>query len=291
MEHGKIVMKTKSRIIRKRFGRFYIVCLLLALPHLVFFERAFADSGQKADSLDIKVPLDKVIDIGGEYGRYTNGYGETNAQFLRFSLSKPYAYTWRIETGRAERFGDRGFGFGTSYTRYLPDGLSFMLGFSTGTGDFIFPEYRVDLGIGRAFLAKDNLLATFGYFRSQSKVENRSDGIGLELTWYTSDHWILGAVGRHEIGQPGDTKSTAGGFSITYMIYRKFYLGIGAEYGDVSYIIVGPSSSLVDYKSAAYKLYWTQYVTPSAGFNLRLDYEDTTFYELRGVSFGIFKEW
>ena len=250
-----------------------------------------AAQDEAGDSVIVITPLDKFTEIGGEYGKYTNGYGESNAQFLRMSLSKPYDYTWRVETGRVERFGDDGFGLGVSYTKYFNDGMSFLIGLSSGTGDYIFPEYRIDAALGRSFLQKDNLIATLGYTHEQSKGENRSDGVGLDLTWYLNDHWITGVFGRQVYGYPGSTTSTTGGAGLTYLIYRKFYLAGSVEYGDISYVLTGPGSALVDYKSTMYKLYSTYYITPSLGLNLRLDYENTTFWELRGISLSVFKEW
>jgi YaiO family outer membrane protein len=274
----------------KYVGICFVICLLLLPVYPAGANQADATDQEGVNVADDS-PLEKVVEVGGEYGSYSNGYGDANSQFLRFSLTRPSTYTWRVETGRVKRFNDTGFGYGLSYTRYFKDGLSFLIGVSSGTGEFIFPDYRIDLAVGRAFLAQDNLIATLGYTHIRSKSENRSNGVGLELTWYVNDHWILGAFGRQEYGHPGSTTSTSGGMGITYLIYKKFYLGGAVEFGDISYLLVGPGTALVDYNSVAYKLYSTYYVTPSAGFNLRLDYEDTDFYDMHGFSFSVFKEW
>ncbi len=247
--------------------------------------------GQETGDQTPKDPLTRVVEVGGEYGHYWDDLGNANSQFLRFSMAKPNVYAWRFETGRVYRFEDEGYNVGASYTRHLPDAVSLSLGISTGTGDVVSPEYRVDVSIGRAFLKEDNLLASIGYTRTQSKVENRSDGFGLGLTHYVDDHWILGASGRYDIGQPGETISTSGGLGVTYGVYRKRYLGAAIEFGDVSYLLVGAGEALVDYSSTSCKVYFSHYQTPTGGIHLRLDYEHTSFYELVGGSLTLFKEW
>ena len=268
------------------FGTFLIASFLLVAAGV--FE---SSCGQEKEDQTPENPLTRVIEVGGDYGRYSDDMGSANSQFLRFSITKPDVYTWRFVTGRAYRFKDEGYDIGASYTRYLPDGVSLSLGFSTGTGEVISPDYRVDASIGMAFLKKDNLLASVGYTRTQSKAENRSDGFGLGLTYHVDDHWILGASGRYDIGQPGETVSTSGGLGITYGVYRKRYIGAAIEFGDVSYLLVGPGEALVDYNSTTYKLYFSHYQTPSVGFHLRLDYERNSSYELVGGSITLFKEW
>jgi hypothetical protein len=68
-------------------------------------------------------------------------------------------------------------------------------------------------------------------------------------------------------------------------------VGSTVEFGDISYLLVGPGTALIDYNSVTYKLYSTYYVTPGFGFNLRLDYEHTDFYDMEGGSLSVFKEW
>lgn len=275
-----------------KYGRKFLLGSFLLPSLFLVAAGAFEfSSGQQIQDQTLENPLTRIIEVGGDYGRYSDDLGSGNSQFVRFSISKPDVYTWRFITGRAYRFQDEGYDIGASYTRYLPDGINLSLGFSAGTGEVISPEYRVDISIGMAFLKKDNLLASVGYTRTQSKAENRSDGLGLGLTYYVDDHWILGASGRYDIGQPGETVSTSGGLGITYGVYRKRYIGAAIEFGDVSYLLVGPSEALVDYNSTAYKLYFSHYQTPSVGLHLRLDYENTSYYELVGGSITLFKEW
>ncbi|KPL17958.1 MAG: hypothetical protein AMJ92_10185 [candidate division Zixibacteria bacterium SM23_81] len=284
-------MRAKSWTNLKHGRKFLLDSFFLASFFLVSAGVFEFSSSQEIEDQTPEVPLTRVIEVGGDYGHYSDDLGSTNSQFLRFSIAKPDVYTWRFVTGRAYRFKDEAFDIGVSYTRYLPDGISLSLGISTGTGEVISPEYRVDASIGMAFLEKDNLLASVGYTRSQSKAENRSDGVGLGLTYYMDDHWILSASGRYDIGQPGETVSTSGGLGITYGVYRKRYIGAAVEFGDVSYLLIGPSEVLVDYNSTTYKLYFSHYQTPSVGFHLRLDYERNSFYDLVGGSITLFKEW
>ncbi|NIM18916.1 MAG: YaiO family outer membrane beta-barrel protein [Candidatus Latescibacteria bacterium] len=276
---------------QKLWGNLLILCSLFVTCLLAAAGNVEAISDQNTGDEAQATPLAKVVEFGANYAQWSGDYGNSNAQFARFTIARPYSYMWRFDAGRVEMFDDVSFNMGLSYTRYLPDTYSLMIGFSTGTGDIIGDQYRVNLALGRAFLERDNLLGTLGYVRAQSKGENGYDGIEAELQYYANDNWIFGAFGRYHLGFPGRTTSLSGGVGVTYQVYRKAYVGAVVELGEISYMLVGPSNVLEDYRSVGYKLYVTHYQTPSAGFNFRLDYERTEFYRLRGIMISLFKEW
>lgn len=237
-------------------------------------------------------PLAHVAELGANYIWYDEDLGEGDYEFARYTLSRDRSFIWRVEAGRAARFGDDGFGFGTSLTVYL-DGRIFLLGgYGTGTGDFeVFPEYRWDVGIGRAFLAEGTLLFSMGYTREQSKIENYYDGFWGTVEWYIDEHWIAGVTGRHEVGYPGRNTSTNGGVNLTYSVWKRWAIGAGIQGGEVSYQLISPDRALVDYNRTALMLYHTRYVRSDIGFTVRTDYEHNDLYNLFGITLSVFKEW
>ena len=231
-------------------------------------------------------PLMRSIEAGGAWGHYTEGYGDANGQFLRFGLWREERWAWHAEAGRSARFDDESLDGGLSCSRWFGR-TSLTLGVSSGTGDFIANRYRLDATVSRPLAG---VVTTLGYTRVQSKGDNRSDGVGLSLVRYTP-HWVFSAQGRLDLGQPGATHSASGGVGLSYVVWRRTSIGIGYDVGDVSYQMVGPGETLVDYRSSGVNLGFSQWFGARWGIKTTVDYGDTPFYTVRGASLGIFHEW
>lgn len=232
----------------------------------------------------------RSVDFGASYGEYDGDLGVARGQFLNLLVSRPQVWDWRIGGGHAERFGAEGWGVGTSLTRHLPSGLNFTLGFGTGSGDVVLPEYRLDASVGFGVLPRRQLLLILGYTRIQSSGENKSDGVSLSANWYLG-RWILGGNYLHDTGYPGRTVSRSGGVGLTYSMWRSWDLGAGLSFGDVSYILLSPGEARVDYATNGYYLGGSLWLGDDWGLNLRLDAERTSFYEFRGGTLSVFKEF
>lgn len=236
-------------------------------------------------------PVVRFFEAGVDFTHFTNDYGNGNGQSMSYSRSREYEYLLRFDVGRAARFGDEGLGVGASFTKYMYRRWSAAAGLATGSGAAIFPRYRVDAWIGRAFLPDGNLQIAVGYVHEQSRGENKYDRYGCGLTWYAGAHWILGGFFNYDVGQPGNTVTQSGGAGASYGSWKRWYVGASVEFGDVSYTQIGPSKYLVDYEQVVVKGYLTEYFNPRAGVNLRLEWGRNDFYDLYGVSLSFFKEW
>jgi YaiO family outer membrane protein len=232
-------------------------------------------------------PLKGALEVGGGFAQYSDDMGRADGEFLRATFSRPWRYSLVLDGGREARFGETSYGGGVTYTRFLPGRTNFSIGLSSGTGEFLAPRYRLGASFSGSVLS---VVTTVGYLRTQSKAENSSDGYSLGLLRYTG-HWILGASGRLDVGHPGNTKSTTWGAGLTYYVWRETYIGVSADFGDVSYMLVGKDKALVDYDSKGYNLGISQWLTSNAGFNLKLSYGETSFYNVRGATISLFREW
>ncbi len=262
--------------------------LAMARPAPAAAAGAPADSAAAAaTAAPAPAPSRHILEAGAAYGDHTGGFGRADAQFVRYQVARPDAWGWRFDLGRSARFGDTSLDAGAAYTAHLTPAATWTLGVATGTGDIIAPRYRLDFSLAAPVLG---FAARVGFLRVQSKAENSSDGVGLSLARYLG-RWVVSAGGKYEVGRPGGTVSTSGGFGLAYLVWRRTHVGAGADFGDVSYQLVGPGAVLVDYRSSAYHAGWTQWLGASSGFNLRLDWGDTPFYEVWGVTLGLFKEW
>jgi len=192
---------------------------------------------------------------------------------------------------RASRFGETAAGFGASHKRWLSRGLAVSAVVSGGTGDVLFPRYRVDAGIECAALPGRALVANLGWNRTQSHAENRSDGVGLGLRYWFPGPWVASATGRIDVGYPGRTTSRSIGAGLTYARYRQFYLGVDGHAGTVAYTLLAPDEAFVDYWTRGVGVGSSVYFGPALSLTARFDLAETEIYDQRSVSVKLTREW
>lgn len=230
-------------------------------------------------------------EVGGSFGRYSDDLGDADAQFARLRAGRPWKEQWQFEVGRAARFNDQGIGLGMAYRRHLRRDTRWSVGASTGTGDVLFPRWRVDLGLDHGLLAQDRLIVAMGYMHAQSKAENSVDGFSTGLTLYGPRGWIASAFGRIDIGHPGQTTSRSGGFGLMWNQWRRWTIDSSYEAGDVSYVLVAPGNALVNFQSQTWRVGASAYLGERWGISARYEQVDADVYDLWTVGGHVFVEW
>jgi YaiO family outer membrane protein len=233
---------------------------------------------------------DRSAEIGWSYGSFTNDLGSAHGLFLNYTMAKPGNHALRFNVGRASRFDDTSYDVGVAYTQSLPSKTDVTAGISTGTGDFIAPDYRFDLGVARPCPGLENLVLNAGYTRLESKAENYSDGYNLGAALYYG-HWLLGAGYRRDYGYPGKTISTGWNLDASWYIYRKTYLGAGVNWGEASYQLLSPGVVQVDYEVDGWFIGGSQWLNDVSGINARFDHGWTPFYEIDTITVSYFREF
>jgi YaiO family outer membrane protein len=289
---------------RKLTGAIALLLLILVLVILLsLVSQASAQESAKVDSVaavevdtpaepeEPGVPLTKYVEVGIGYSYFTNDVGEGNDQFAAFILAREQSWQLRLDGGRAERWGDSGYGIGAMFTKYLASRWSVAAGANTGSGEFIFPEYRVSAMVGVALLKERNLQVTLGYVHDQSKGENYFDRIAASATWYSGSHWIYGGYFNYDIGEPGTTITASGGLGATWFNWQKRYIGFLVEYGDINYTQVGATDFLVGYEQFLIRGTFSEYFDPTMGINVRAEYATNEIWDMYAVAVSLFKSW
>jgi len=244
-----------------------------------------------ADDEESSPPDTRYLEAGTSFTHFTSDLQDGNTQSLALIFSRDWSYLLRLDAGRSARWGDEGFGFGTLFTTYFARSWSVEVGVSTGSGEFILPDYRVDLSVGKAFLQQRNLLTSIRYVREQSKGLNYYDRMAASLTWWASNHWIFGGHFNYDIGQPGDTVTKSGGLEVTWFNWKQRFIGAAVELGDINYTQVGQTDFLVAYEQVSANVHLTQHFTPTTGLIVRGDWATNDLFDLYGISVSYFTEW
>ncbi len=232
---------------------------------------------------------ERALEVGLEHGDYSSGLEDGDSQFASYTWTQGPAWTLRADVSHETRFDDEGFGLGFGAIRNLGT-VRVSAGLSSGTGDVIHPEYRFDVGAALD-LPVEGLQASAGYTRLQSKDENSSDGFSAGLLYWYRGHWIFGAAGRYELGHPGDTSSSSADLSVTWFQWQRLYVGVGYRFGAVSYQLLGPTTTLVDYDETDLYATVSWHLRRDVGFNARLDNVQNDVYDLTALRVSFFKTW
>jgi YaiO family outer membrane protein len=274
---------------------FYRLILLLSF----LFPPAILGQTSSETSLELKdvpvqsaqKPASRVLGLPNNSFTVEGGYGfgdlgPSNNQAFRLSFSQPRKYRFSFDIGRQFRFKDSSIGAGVAYCKTFSNDIAFDFGAGTGTG-LLASRYRFSLGVSKPIF-KIGLSAN--YTRIQSKGENSSDGVSVGgVRWL--GHWIISGSTRMDVGHPGATLSNGAAFGITYYVYRKTYIGLGADYGRASYLITGLATAHINYSGWGYNLGFSRWLTPRRGFSLSANYGVTSFYKAWGITFSPFQEW
>lgn len=236
-------------------------------------------------------PVAHSIRGGMTFGQYDRDLGNLNGQFVRYRGSRYFLDSWSVDVGRASRFEDWGFGLGVGYARHLRRDTVANVGVSTGTGEVIFPDIRLDAGIDHSILPDESLVLSLGYTHIESKFENRSDSWNFGARYYTPASLIFSGFFRVEKGHPGSTTSTAWGGGALFNRPQNYSLSAGFEIGDVSYVLLLPDEAAVDFNSTIFRAGGSKYLDEDWGLSGGFDYSDTDVYNLWTVTLEVFKEW
>lgn len=236
-------------------------------------------------------PWRHTLEAGAGFGDYSGDLGGADDQSLRLTLAQPLREEWNVSVVRASRFGETAAGFGGGYKRWLARRFAVSAGVSGGTGEVLFPRYRLDAGIEYAMLPGGPLVANLGWNRTRSHAENRSDGVGLGLRYWFPGPWVASAGGRVDVGYPGRSTSRSLRAGLTYARYRQLYLGVDGEAGTVAYTLLAPGEAFVDYWTRSAGVSGSVYLPRGFIAGVRFEYAETEIYDLRSVSLKLAREW
>lgn len=230
------------------------------------------------------------VEAGGQYLTLTDGFGYWAGGYARGVLTKG-RNIWDAEVNGQHEFGDAGvyLGAGDTYN-FNPDWYGSLTAGSS-VGGFFWPRFRADGFINKKWMARKQLITTFGFGYYAAKDVHRDHSFFVGSTYYFTKPWIVEEGIRFNVSNPGSVFSPAGFVAVTQGRNLRHYLTVRAGFGTEAYQLVGPTVSLTDFKSQTLTITWRQWVGENWGLNLVGDYYHSPFYQRGGTSVGFFKEF
>jgi YaiO family outer membrane protein len=234
--------------------------------------------------------LSNFVEGGGQYLTLTNGFGYWAGGYARGVITSG-KNIWDAEVNGQREFGDAGvyLGAGDTYN-FNPDWFGSLTAGSS-VGGFFWPRFRADGFINKKWLARKQLITTFGFGYYAAKDVHRDHSFFVGSTYYFTSPWIVEEGIRFNVSNPGSVFSPAAFVAVTQGRNLRHYVTVRAGFGSEAYQLIGPTVSLTDFKSQTLTITWRQWVGENWGLNLVGDYYHSPFYQRGGTSFGFFREF
>lgn len=232
-----------------------------------------------------------VLEASGFAHRVTNEFGDWRGGRLRAVLPAGRRDVFYLEGVGQRAFGDDGVygavshqhGFGNEWITFVSVGA--------GSGEFFFPEVRVDAMLTRKLLASRRLLVSVGGTWVRSKDVYRDRTAVASVTGYLSPTAVLEVSGRFNWSTPGDLTSQRGAVALTLGRAGQRYLVLRGGGGGESYQLTGVGETERSFTSTEASLSWREWLGRQTGFLIGGEWYHNPFYTRTGLQAGLFVGW
>lgn len=236
------------------------------------------------------VILNNYIESGGDYLPLTGNFGHWEGGYVRTSITKGQN-VWSAELNGQREFGDAGVYFAGGDTFTINSDWYGSVSAGSSAGGFFWPKFRTDEFINKKWLKQKQWITTLGFGYDAAKDTHRDHSFYLGTTYYFKHPWIVESGIRFNFSNPGNVFSPAGFVAITQGRNAHHYLTVRVGAGEEAYQLIGPVTSLSDFKSQTITVTWRQWTGRNWGFNFVGDYYHNPYYLRGGPSFGLFKDF
>ncbi len=196
---------------------------------------------------------------------------------------------WRGEATFQRRFGQHSFLYSASHSRMFGRRWISHTSLSSSSNGFYNPRLRLDVQAARKWLAKEQLITLVGLSYIDARDVHRDYSALLEAHYYLSPQWVAQGGVRWTLSTPGSAHSRYYSASLTHGRPGRFFIVMRGGWGNEAYVVTEPLTIFTDYLSHEVSLSWRQWIRGGWGVNLSATHYGNTFYQRRGIQFGLFK--
>ena len=230
------------------------------------------------------------VESGASYLGITNGYGYWAGGYSRIVYQQGNN-TWAGEMNAQHEFGDAGLYFAAGDTHtFSPDWYG-SLTVGSSAGGFFWPRLRGDALMNKKWLGRKQWITTIGYTYFEAKDVHRNHSAFFGSTYYFDKPWILEEGLYVNISNPGKVFTPSGFVALTKGKNKQQFITARLGLGEEGYQLVGPTTTLTQFRSQSLTLTWRKWLGVTWGMNAVGDFYSNPFYTRGGSSFGFFKEF
>ncbi len=234
--------------------------------------------------------LTNFVEAGGSYEQLSKNYGRWSGGYFRAVVAAG-KNTWAAEVNGQHEFGDAGTYFDAGDTFDFNDAWYASVTVGSSVGGVFWPRSRLDSFLNHKWLARQQLITTFGFGYDHAKDVHSDHSYFIGTTYYFQKPWIVEDGVRFNISSPGAVFSPSAFVAVTQGTNKKHYVTLNVEAGQEAYQIIGAASVLTRFPSQTASLTWRQWLGRNWGFNMVADFYHSPYYHRGGGSLGLFKEF
>lgn len=233
-------------------------------------------------------PSGSYVEAGGDLARLSGDNPRWSGQYVK-GVWQPYDHsTWYGEIANLHRYGDHGVLYSLGENEVFDPDWYGSLFAGTSSGGFFLPRYRLDGFLNRKWLPARNLVTTLGLGFERAKDVHTDRRLFLGAAYYFPVPWILEGGLRLNLSHPGSVRAVRSFFALTQGRDGHHYVIFRFEGGREAYQLLGDQAVLSNFPSHVGSLAWRQWLSPSAGFQLRTERYRNPYYTRTGIEVAVF---
>jgi YaiO family outer membrane protein len=221
----------------------------------------------------------------------TAGYAGQAGVLLRSVIDRSQRTVWTVDVAARRAFLDDGVNVGVlGITELQRAPVILSAGLSASAGGFFLPKVRADIGAGRKWLSRQQLLTAATARLVEAKDGHRDYGLGVELTWYASTA-VLQFGSMLNISQPGGVASGYHRAAITLGSPNAESLVIYGGAGREAYQLIAPDAPIVNSRSGSFGGAWRRWMRNGWGTTVGVEGYQNSAYNRAGLSLGVMRRF
>jgi YaiO family outer membrane protein len=199
-----------------------------------------------------------MLEASGFVHQVTNGFGDWHGARLRAVVPAGSRSVFFLEGVGQRAFRDDGFYATVAHQLAAGDDWITYLGIGAGSGEFVFPDLRVDATVTRKLLPSRRLLVSVGGTWVRSKDVYRDRTAVAALTGYLGATAVLEVGGRFNWSSPGEVASQRAYAALTLGRSGRRYLVLRGAGGSEAYQLTGSGATEHKFNSTEASLSWRE---------------------------------
>lgn len=235
-------------------------------------------------------PAPSWVEAGGYYHRVSNDFGDWKGGYVRAVLAGA-RNVWYLDARGQEAFRDRG-GYGSLANVHTFSSRFFtQVGVGGGTGDFFFPDLRLDAALNLKLGRARSVIWTAGATYVKSKSIYKDQALFGSLTFYGGGVVQLSAGGRVNWSDPDAVRSARAEAALALGRFGTTLVTLRGSAGTEGYQLTGTPATLHQFRSQEAAATWKAWLTRGLGTVLGAEWYHNPFYHRAGVTVGVFGAW
>lgn len=259
---------------------------MLGLAALLVAPTALGAQGAPARS-----PYDRRLEVIGDRHQVSAGLGDWTGVTVRLALPDGTRDTWYAEALTRRAFRDEGAYASLALQHDWSPRLFSFVSVGGGSGEFIFPDLRLDASLSAKWGTRPSVITTLGTTIIDAKLGYRDVGGVGSVTLHLAPQAIAEAGVRVTRSTPGDVDAARGNMALTLGRQGSGVLVLRGSSGREGFQLLGTNAAVRRFTSHEGGIVWRQWMGGWGGALLQGEHYRNPYYRRTGVGLGIFAHW